>query len=134
MAWTLDGIIIESGVTLFIAALVIGLLNAFLRPIVILLTLPLNILTLGLFTFVINAVLLLFASQLVTGFFVDGFWTAFFAALIMSIVGFLLNLFIPGRVTFHKTHIIATNDAPIIDVEAHSPQEEQTLEEEEDKH
>lgn len=91
-AWLLHGITVVSGWSLLLAALCIGLLNAFLRPIVILLTLPLNILTLGLFTFVINAGLVLITSEIVKGFKVEGFWTALIAAVIMSGVSFILNL------------------------------------------
>jgi putative membrane protein len=88
----IKGINIDSGWTLLIAALVIGLLNATLRWILIILTLPINILTLGLFTFVINAIMIILASKLVNGFVVDDFWTAFLAAILMSIVGFFLNI------------------------------------------
>ena len=92
-AWMIQGITIRNGWVLLFAALVVGFLNAFLRPILILLTLPLNILTLGFFTFVINAAMILFTAKIVGGFSVDGFWTAFLAAIVMSIVGFLLNIF-----------------------------------------
>jgi putative membrane protein len=88
----IKGINIDSGWTLLVAALVIGLLNATLRWFLIILTLPINILTLGLFTFVINAVMIILASKLVNGFLVDDFWTAFLAAILMSIVGFFLNI------------------------------------------
>jgi len=90
--WLLHGITVANGWSLLLAALCIGLLNAFFRPIVILLTLPLNILTLGLFTFVINAGLVLITSEIVKGFTVEGFWTALTAAVIMSGVSFMLNL------------------------------------------
>jgi putative membrane protein len=93
-SWLMKDIKIESGWTLLIAALVIGLLNATLRWFLIILTLPINILTLGLFTFVINALMILLATKLVSGFEVASFWTAFFAAIIMSVVGFMLNLFL----------------------------------------
>jgi putative membrane protein len=66
-------------------------LNAFFRPILILLTLPLNLLSLGLFTFVINAFLLKLASGVIPGFEVHGFWTALFGALIITLVSSLLN-------------------------------------------
>ena len=88
----IKGINVDSGWTLLVAALVIGLLNATLRWFLIILTLPINILTLGLFTFVINAVMIILASKLVNGFQVDDFWTAFLAAILMSIVGFFLNI------------------------------------------
>jgi len=93
-AWVVKGIVIDSGWALLGAALVIGLLNAFLKPIVVLLTLPLNILTLGLFTFVINAIMILLTSEVVKGFTVNSFWAALIGAIVMSVVGFILNLFI----------------------------------------
>jgi putative membrane protein len=84
---------------LIVVALVFGLLNALVRPILTLLTCPLLILTLGLFTFVINAVILLLTSALSgtlsIGFHVDGFWAAFLGALVVSIVSILLSLLIP---------------------------------------
>jgi len=95
-AWMIQGITIQNGWALLFAALVVGFLNAFLRPILILLTLPLNILTLGFFTFVINAAMILFTAKIVGGFSVDGFWTALLAAIVMSIVSFLLNILLPG--------------------------------------
>lgn len=92
-SWLLGGIIIDSGWALLLAALVVGLLNAFVRPIVMLLTLPLNILTLGLFSFVINASMLMITSEIVNGFTVNSFWSALLTAVIMSLVSFFLNIF-----------------------------------------
>ncbi len=84
--------------TLAAAALVLGLLNAFLKPILMLLTLPVNVLTLGLFTLFINGFILYFTSWLLKGFFVAGYWSAFFGALVFSITGALLGLiFNPDR-------------------------------------
>jgi putative membrane protein len=74
------------------AALVLALVNTYLRPLVILLTLPINILTLGLFTLVINAALLKLVSWLIPAFHVEGLWTAIGGALTISIVSTLLNL------------------------------------------
>lgn len=96
---------IVSGVThdgtalsLFAVALVFGILNALVRPVLKLLTCPLMILTLGLFTFVINAVILWLTSSLSAsfglGFHVAGFWPAFLGALVVSIVSVLLSLFV----------------------------------------
>lgn len=78
---------------LLVATLVLGLLNSFLRPLLMLLSLPLLVFTLGLFTIVINAVLLLLVSVLLgsDNFRVDGFWSAFWGALIISVVSLLLN-------------------------------------------
>jgi putative membrane protein len=94
----ISGIRVDNWQTMAVAALVLGLLNAFLRPLLLLFTLPINVLTLGLFTLFINAGLFSLASWLVKGFFVDGFWNAFFGALAFSITSGLLNLiFNPER-------------------------------------
>jgi putative membrane protein len=69
-----------------IAALVLGLINALIRPVVLILTLPINILTLGLLTFVINALLFLFAADLVSGFHVEGFWPALWGSIVYSLI------------------------------------------------
>ena len=90
-----DHITYGTWVDLLLATLILGLLNGFLRPLLMLLSLPLLILTLGLFTIVINAVLLLIVSALMGGkhFHVDGFWTAFWGALVISLVSIVLNSF-----------------------------------------
>lgn len=87
LAYFLPGIAVDGFYAAIIAALVLGLVNAIIKPLIILLTLPINILTLGLFTFVINGLLFWFVGTVVKGFYVEGFWPAFFGALIMSIVG-----------------------------------------------
>lgn len=86
------GIQIDHFRDLLIATLVLGLLNAFIRPIILLFTLPLTVLTLGLFTLVINGVLFYVAASLVDGFRVAGFGTAFVAALLYSLFSFTLNM------------------------------------------
>lgn len=88
----IPGIHIDNFRDLIVAALVLGLLNAFLRPVVLLFTLPLTILTLGLFTLVVNGVMFYLAAHLVTGFRVTGFGTAFLAALLFSLFSFTLNM------------------------------------------
>ena len=85
------GITYDKAVDLFVASLLLGILNAFLRPIMLLLALPLVILTLGLFILVINAFVLYFVGYLLQGFHVEGFWSAFFGALIISIVSTAVN-------------------------------------------
>ena len=88
----------ESLWTPFVTSLVLGILNAFIRPILMLCALPLLIFTLGLFRLVINALLLYFVSFLLGRFFeVDTFWAAFLGALVISIVSVLLNLIVGGR-------------------------------------
>jgi putative membrane protein len=93
----LDGIHVESFFSAFFAAAALGILNALFRPILFIITLPINILSLGLFTFVINALLLKMASGLISGFDVRGFWTAVFGSLIISLISWLLTSFINER-------------------------------------
>jgi putative membrane protein len=93
-AYLINGIEVRDFLSAFLAAAVLGILNAFFRPLLILLTLPLNILSLGLFTFVINAFLLKLASGVIPGFEVHGFWTALFGALVITLVSGLLNALI----------------------------------------
>ncbi len=96
-SWLLDGIRVTGLLPAFLAAAVLGILNAFFRPLLILLTLPINILTLGLFTFLINALMLKIVSEVITGFEVHGFWTAVLGALIIGSVSWLLNGFVGGQ-------------------------------------
>jgi putative membrane protein len=96
-SYLLEGIHISGFFSAFFAAAALGILNALFRPVLILLTLPINILTLGLFTFIINALMLKMASGVIPGFEVHGFWTAVFGSLIISVVSWLLNSFISDR-------------------------------------
>jgi len=98
-AYLLDGIQIDGFFSAIFSAALLGILNAFFRPILLVLTLPINILSLGLFTFVINALLLLMASGVIPGLTVSGFWTALFGSLLISLVSFILNTFIGGHGT-----------------------------------
>ncbi len=86
-AYLLPGVQVSGWLAALAVAVVLGLINAFIRPVLVLLTLPINILTLGLFTIVINAVLILLTSKIVPGFAVSGFWWA----ALFSIVLFLIN-------------------------------------------
>lgn len=96
-SWFLEGIHVAGLFSALAAAATLGILNAVLRPLILLLTLPVNILTLGLFTFVINAFMLQIVSGVIPGFTVRGFWTAVFGALIIGVVSWLLNGFVGGR-------------------------------------
>ncbi len=98
-SYLLDGIKITGFFSAIFSAAFLGILNAFFRPILLVLTLPINILSLGLFTFVINALLLLMASGVIPGFTISGFWTALFGSLLISLVSFILNTFIGGHGT-----------------------------------
>lgn len=86
-----DGIAFESAQALFIAGLMLGLVNTFLKPLLLILTLPLTVLTLGFFVLVINALMLLLVAWLVPGFVVAGFWSGFFVALFVSLFSFIVN-------------------------------------------
>ena len=96
-AYLVDGINVTGFFSAFFTAAILGILNTFFRPVLLVLTLPINILTLGLFTFVINAALLMMASGVIPGFSVSGFWPAVFGALIISIVSWLLNSLIINK-------------------------------------
>ncbi len=98
-AHLLDGIRVSGFLSALAAAATLGILNALFRPILLILTLPINILTLGLFTFVINALLLKMASGVIPGFEVHGFWAAVAGSIVISIVSWLLNSFIGDRGT-----------------------------------
>lgn len=78
---------------LIVSALLLGFANAIVRPLLIILTFPLTLLTLGLFLLVINALMLLLVSALVHGFTISGFWTAFFASLFIAVLSFAIGLF-----------------------------------------
>ena len=91
-AYVLPGVHVVGFIAALVAALVIGLINTFIKPVAIILTLPINILTLGLFTFVINALLIMLASAIVPGFKVDGFWWALLFSLVLSVIKSFLNL------------------------------------------
>jgi len=95
-SYVLDGVYVRDLFTAFWAAALLGVLNVLLRPILLILTLPLTILTLGLFTFVINAFLLMMASGVVGGFAVDGFGTAVIASLIISVINWFLSTVLAG--------------------------------------
>jgi putative membrane protein len=91
-AYILPGVKVDSVAAAIIVALVLGFINGFIRPIILLLTLPLNILTLGLFTFVINALLVELTALIVPGFHVAGFWYALLFSLVLSILSWLFGL------------------------------------------
>ena len=108
-SYLLEGIQVTGFISAFFAAAILGILNAFFRPILLILTLPINILSLGLFTFVINAVLLMMVSGVISGFYVDGFGSAIIGSLFISLVSWGLNSFINERGTiqyidFRKDH------------------------------
>jgi putative membrane protein len=91
VAYLMPGIAVSSFVTALVAALVLGLVNAVIRPILILLTLPATVVTLGLFIFVINGLLFWFVGSFIEGFTVTGFWAGVFGAIVFSIISWLLS-------------------------------------------
>jgi putative membrane protein len=93
----IPGIDVQGGSTLLVAALLLGLVNAFVRPVAVVLTLPLSILTLGFFLLVINAGMLGLVAWLLEGFSISGFWAALFGSVIVSITGWLASWFIGPR-------------------------------------
>ncbi len=96
----IPGIKIQSILIGIVAAGIFGIVNAVIRPIVLILTLPINLLTLGLFTLVINAAMLKLVAELVAGFVIESFRAAFLGALLISIISWLLNIFIGDDGTF----------------------------------
>jgi putative membrane protein len=96
-SYLLDGIQVSGFFSALLAAAILGVLNVFFRPVLLILTLPFNILTLGLFTFVINAVLLMMASGVISGFSVRDFWSALIGSLLISFVNAVLGAFVDDR-------------------------------------
>ncbi|MBK8319067.1 MAG: phage holin family protein [Betaproteobacteria bacterium] len=91
-----NGIRFSSTGSLIISALLLGFANAVLRPLLVILTLPLTLVTLGFFLLVINALMLLLVAKVVKGFSISGFWTAFFASLFISILSMALGSLVPN--------------------------------------
>jgi len=90
-AYLLNGVHIDSFITAVIAAVVLGITNTIIKPIFLVLTLPINILTLGLFTFIVNALMILLVSSIVSGFEVDSFLWAFLFSIVLSLVNIFLK-------------------------------------------
>lgn len=90
-AYILPGVKVDSFLTALIVAIVLGVVNTFIKPILVLLTLPVTVLTLGLFIVVINALMVLLVSAVVPGFRVSGFWWAIAFSLVLSLVSWFLH-------------------------------------------
>lgn len=97
LPWLVPSVQVESFSAALIAALVLGLVNTLIRPLLVLLTLPVTVLTLGLFVFVINALLFWFVASFVKGFSVGGFWSAFFGAIVYALVSWAASTLVFGR-------------------------------------
>jgi putative membrane protein len=98
-SYVFSGIRFADTASLVVSALLLGLANAVVRPLLIILTFPLTLVTLGLFLLVINALMLLLVASLVRGFTISGFWTAFFASLFITVLSFLIDVFLAGGST-----------------------------------
>jgi len=100
----IQGIRIQSIEMGILAAGILGVVNAVIRPVVLILTLPINLITLGLFTLVVNAAMLMIVSAVVPGLVIESFSAAFFGALLISLISWVMNVFIggDGRVVFIK--------------------------------
>ena len=97
VSYLLDGIYVSGFFSALFAAAILGILNTLFRPILFILTLPINIMTLGLFPFVLNALLLMMVSGVISGFVVYGFWSAVFGSLLISLVSWILTSLIGER-------------------------------------
>ena len=121
-AYVLRGIHVDGFLTALLAAAILGILNALFRPIALLITLPINVLSLGLFTFVINAFMLKMASGVISGFDVHGFGSAILGSLMISAISWFLNSFIDKRGTWryidlgNRTDHADTTRSPTIDL------------------
>lgn len=96
-SYFMDGIHVEGFFSAFGASAVLGVLNAILRPILFILTLPITVLTMGFFMFVLNAAMLMMVSGVIPGFYVMGFWSAVFGSLLISLISWFLTSFIGGQ-------------------------------------
>lgn len=98
VAWLVPGIGVENFQSAMLVTVIMALINIFIRPLIVFITLPINILTLGIFTLIINALLFMLAGYLAPGFYVDGFLPAFLGSIVLSFLGLVINM-----VTINKT-------------------------------
>lgn len=103
-AHLIPGISYETTGALFGASLLLGIINALVRPVLLILSIPFIIVTMGVFIFVLNALLLMLVSAILPPFHVEGFWSAFFGSIIISIISWLLSLFF--RTSDGRIHVI----------------------------
>jgi putative membrane protein len=99
--YLLGGFSVDSSITVIISAIVITLLNKFVKPILVLFTIPATLFTMGLFLLVINASMLLMAGEIVEGFKIDGFWSALWLSFVIS----LTHLFLGGSTKVRRTNV-----------------------------
>ncbi|WP_256208305.1 phage holin family protein [Nitrosospira briensis] len=94
VSFIFHGISFTSKKSLLLSALLLGFANAVIRPVIIILTIPLTLISFGFFLLVINALMLLLVSTIVPGFKISGFWTAFFASIVITLLGLFVGLFV----------------------------------------
>ncbi len=92
VAWLVPGIGVENFQTAMLVTVIMALINIFIRPLIVFITLPINILTLGIFTLVINALLFMLAGYIAPGFYVDGFMAAFLGSVVLAFLGLIINM------------------------------------------
>jgi putative membrane protein len=92
-AYILPGVHLNGIITALVLAVVLGVINIFLRPVIIFLTLPISVMTLGLFTLVINGALVMLASYIVPGFTVANFWWALLFSIVVTLINYVLQIF-----------------------------------------
>ena len=90
-AYIMPGVSVDSYTTALMVALVMALLNIFLKPILIILTIPITLFSFGFFLLIINAFILILAGKMVSGFTIEGFWQAFFCSIVLSLITYLLE-------------------------------------------
>jgi len=107
--WVIPGLHCDSTGALLGAALLLGIINALVRPVLLLLSLPFIIVTMGFFILVVNALLIIFVSKVIPGFHVEGFWTALFSGIVIGIISWILSSFFRASdgsvhpVTYHPS-------------------------------
>jgi putative membrane protein len=124
VAHSIAGVHLDKWQSVIMASLVLGLLNAFLKPVIVLLTLPFNMLSLGFITLLINGFMFYLASKIVKGFIIIDFWNAFWGALLFSVFSFFISLFFGPKIQFNFRGVSSNQDKSvpddkIIDVEGH---------------
>ena len=93
----LPGVHVENGLTAIIVAAVLAFLNAIVKPVLVILTIPITVFTLGIFLVVINAMMIMLTSRIVDGFYVDGFWVALIFSILLSLVSSVFNALSGGN-------------------------------------
>ena len=96
-SYVFDGIKFSNKSSLLISALMLGFVNAVLRPILLIITFPLTLITLGLFALVLNALMIMLVAKLVKGFKLSGFWTAFFVGIFIALFSLFIEYFLPSQ-------------------------------------